>query len=248
MTNTKENNIRAKQISRRNDTFNDVKIGLYNIDAALKYYFDSVIKPVVLTKDDQISVPLKYASPERWKSILKDNFIRDKYNQIMLPAMVYKKNNIARNTDLPMNKISVANPQIFYTVAEKYNIKNRYNSIFAKIAENEKLRDKHVVVMPTFITVSYDIILWTTYLEQMNYLIETLMYHNNDYWGNEYFKFMTSIEDFSIDHTISTGADRIIKSTSTIELKGYILPDIYSKTLPNQVKTTVKKLSVDMSI
>ena len=69
---------RANQISV--DIENDItpiSFGLQDIDEAVFYYFDDVIKPVVVQNGNQISVPTIYGSQERWVSVQRDGFYRD---------------------------------------------------------------------------------------------------------------------------------------------------------------------------
>ena len=71
--------INRGQITRRDDDkVNDIYIGLQNHDEAIAYYFDNVIKPTVVSNGQRIDIPLIYGNPERWKSVQKDGYYRDK--------------------------------------------------------------------------------------------------------------------------------------------------------------------------
>ena len=94
---------RSKQISRRNDNFKDIKVNLYDIDSAIKYYFDNVIKLMVNYNGEEIPVPFKYASPERWTSIQKNNYVTDRNGQIQSPIVVYKRTSIAKDDEIKVN-------------------------------------------------------------------------------------------------------------------------------------------------
>ena len=50
---------RALEMSRKTDKIKDISIGLEDIDYALKYYFENVIKPVVTQDGNLIPVPVK---------------------------------------------------------------------------------------------------------------------------------------------------------------------------------------------
>ena len=61
---------RSKQVRRDNDKIQEKKIGLYEIDETIKYYFDNVVKLQI--KDSSgltAKVPVVYATPENWKSL-----------------------------------------------------------------------------------------------------------------------------------------------------------------------------------
>ena len=40
-----------------------------------------------------------------------------------------------------------------------------------------------VTGMPDFTDITYEFVLWTNFIEQMNPLVETFADHNNTYWG-----------------------------------------------------------------
>ena len=71
-TGTAKTTNRAKIRSRKDDTLGDYSVGFYQIDDAIKYYFDNVIKPTVIEDEELIKVPVLYGSPERWKSMQRD--------------------------------------------------------------------------------------------------------------------------------------------------------------------------------
>ena len=68
---------RGSTRTRKNDKVGDIKIGLYDIDDAIKYYFDEVIRPRVNELDEDIQVPVLYGSPERWVSAQQGQYYRD---------------------------------------------------------------------------------------------------------------------------------------------------------------------------
>src|SRR3990167_9837775 len=52
-------------------------VGLYQIDEALGFFFDEVLKPTVMQGGEVIPVPTVYGSPERWSTMRKQGFFRD---------------------------------------------------------------------------------------------------------------------------------------------------------------------------
>ena len=74
-------------------------------DSAIMYYFNEVIKPTIVDNKDTIKVPVMYASPERWKAILRDGFIRDKKRQIITPVITYRRTSIEKDETLPVDKL-----------------------------------------------------------------------------------------------------------------------------------------------
>ena len=63
---------RGEQTSFRNDTTKPFTLGFKEIDEAIFYYMENVIKPTVQQNGVVQKVPVIYGSPERWKQIQKD--------------------------------------------------------------------------------------------------------------------------------------------------------------------------------
>ena len=60
---------RARQSKVTDGQPKAISVSLMDMDSAIMYYFDNVIKPTVFEDGEQIKVPTMYASPERWHSI-----------------------------------------------------------------------------------------------------------------------------------------------------------------------------------
>ena len=76
---------------QENDRVGDIKIGLYDIDDAIKYYFDEVIRPRVTDFDEDVQVPVLYGSPERWVSAQRGQYYETKKVKIMVPLIMYRR-------------------------------------------------------------------------------------------------------------------------------------------------------------
>ena len=88
---------RDNDIRRDTDTLKELSIGLRDIDFAIKYYFDNVIKPEVVEFGNKVKVPIVYGSPERWKNIQADGYFRDRDGKIQTPLIAYKRTGITKN-------------------------------------------------------------------------------------------------------------------------------------------------------
>ena len=66
---------------RGTDEVKNVSIGLMDIDSAIMYYFNNVIKPMVIENDETIKVPIMYSNPERWNTIQKAGYLVDNKKQ-----------------------------------------------------------------------------------------------------------------------------------------------------------------------
>ena len=246
---SKETN-RGSTRTRKEDRVGDIKIGLYDIDDAIKYYFDEVIRPRVVDFDEDVSVPVLYGSPERWVSAQRGQYYRDQKGKIMVPLIMYRRTSVGKDTTVNFSKIDANNPKLFYTFEKKYSPQNRYDN-FAALQGVVPIRERYSVVVPDYVTIQYEGVIWTDYIEQMNDLIEAINYSQGSYWGDpERFKFRTSIAEFSDATEVPTDGDRIVKTTFNMELHGYIIPDSLNKELamsnPNtQLENTVGQILFD---
>ena len=241
---------RGSTRTRKEDRVGDIKIGLYDIDDAIKYYFDEVIRPRVNDFDEDVSVPVLYGSPERWVSAQRGQYYRDQKGKIMVPLIMYRRTSVGKDTSVNFSKIDANNPKLFYTFEKKYSPQNRYDN-FAALQGVVPIRERYSVVVPDYVTIQYEGVIWTDYIEQMNDLIEAINYSQGSYWGDpERFKFRTSIAEFSDSTEVPTDGDRIVKTTFNMELHGYIIPDSLNKELamsnPNtQLENTVGQILFD---
>ena len=241
---------RGSTRTRKEDRTGDIKIGLYDIDDAIKYYFDEVIRPRVNDFDEDVSVPVLYGSPERWVSAQRGQYYRDQKGKIMVPLIMYRRTSVGKDTTMNFSKIDANNPKLFYTFEKKYSAQNRYDN-FSALQGVIPTRERYSVVVPDYVTIQYEGVIWTDYIEQMNDLIEAINYSQGSYWGDpERFKFRRSIAEFSDSTEVPTDGDRIVKTTFNMELHGYIIPDSLNKELsmtnPNtQLENTVGQILFD---
>jgi len=209
--------------SRTKDDVKNPEVTLLDIDGAIDFYFNNVIKPSVEDNGENVKVPTMYASPERWKSVQKDGFLRDKKDQIITPLIVYKRISVEKDDTLPQDKLDANNPNLFYTFEKKFSQENRYDNFSVQIG-NFPSREYYNVTVPDYVTVSYDFIIWTSYIEQMNKIIERVMYSDGAYWGEpDKMRFRSSVDSITDASEISDG-ERLVRSNFSVTLKGYLLP------------------------
>ena len=140
---------REEQISRRDDTVKNVSITLEDIDTAIKFYFDNVLKPVVKENGRLIKVPTLFGSPERWKSIERDGFWRDEKSKIILPLIMYKRTTTARDDNMPVDKID---RNIFQTFQKQFTPRNRYDN-FSVLTNKKPTFERYKIVIPDYVKV-----------------------------------------------------------------------------------------------
>ena len=218
---------RTKQIRRDNDSIQDLYLGLYDIDEAIKYYFDNVAKLQINDSSGLLTdVPVIYASPENWKSLQKSELKRDSRGKVQLPIMAYKRDTITKDRSLG-NKID-SNKPLYHSFTTGYNKNNRYDRF--SIVNNKLETRKPVevikkIVIPDYVTVTYSCIVYTEFLTQMNTLIENISYSEGTYWGDKNrFLVRTKIDDFPSTIELNIGEDRAVKSEFNITINGHIIP------------------------
>ena len=214
---------RATQI-KRDDTVQDVSVSLMDMDSTIMYYFENVIKPTVIENGETIKVPIMYSSPERWKSIKRDGFMRDKKRQIITPVITYRRTSIERDDMIPQDKLDANNPHLFYTFEKKFSQQNRYDNFTTQVGLLPQ-REYYNVALPDYVTLTYDFIIWTTYIEQMNKIVERINYSDGAYWGDpNKLRFRSRIDSFT-DATEVSDVERLVRTNFTVTLRGYLLPE-----------------------
>ena len=235
---------RGTKISRNSQAVKDdvknISVGIMDMDSSIMYYFNEVIKPEVMVNDEKVKVPCIYASPERWTQVSKQGYLRDKKRQIITPLIVFKRTGMERNEDIPIDKLDANDPKQFYTFQKKYSSVNRYDK-FSVQQQLSPSREYYNVAMPDYVTLSYEFIIWTSYIDQMNKIVEKINYSDGAYWGEPgKMRFRTRIESFSDASEID--GERLIKTTFSVNLYGYILPETFNNYNTTQKYLTPKKI------
>ena len=90
----------------------------------------------------------------------------------------------------------------------------------------EPNREYYNVSMPDYMNLTYEFTIWTSYIEQMNKIVEKINYSDGAYWGEPgKMKFKSSIESFSDASQID--GEKLIQTTFSVNLYGYILPETF---------------------
>ena len=223
---------RAFETSRKNDKIKDINVGLEDIDYAIKYYFDNVIKPTIVLDGQLHAVPTMYASPERWQSVQADGYLRDSNGKLTIPLVIYKRTNVEKNRTIG-NKIDGNNVSLFQLFETRYNSKNVYDN-FTVLTNRKPSRQYYMSVVPDYVTVTYDVVVFTNYVAENNKIIEAIEFASDSYWGDENrWHFRTMLDSLATTTTINTGEDRFAQTSITLRVNGYLIPDSINKKLAN---------------
>ena len=235
---------RGTKLSRNSpgakDDVKNISVGIMDMDSAIMYYFNEVIKPEVEVNEEKVKVPCIYASPERWLTISKQGYLRDKKRQIIVPLIVFKRTGMSRDDNMPVDKLDANDPKLNYSFQKKFTQHNRYDK-FSVLQNISPGREYYNVAMPDYVQLSYEFTIWTSYIEQMNRIVEKINYSDGAYWGEPgKMRFRTRIESFSDASSID--GERLIKTTFSMTLNGYIVPEHYNNVSTTQKYLTPKKI------
>ena len=210
--------------TRTADEVGELSVKLVDIDSAILYYFDNVIQPSVEDNGENIKVPIMYASPERWKAIQRDGFMKDKKRQTITPVIAYRRTSIEKDDSIPQDKLDANNPNMFYTFEKQFSQENRYDNFTLQQGLLPQ-KEYYNVTFPDYVVLNYDFIVWTTYIEQMNKIVEKVIYSDGAYWGDpKKLRFRSRVESFT-DATEVSDVERLVRTNFSVTLRGYLLPD-----------------------
>jgi hypothetical protein len=237
-TNPNEANIinRADRVSFNGDSTKPFSIGIQDIDESIMYYFTNVIKPFVIQNGTRIEVPIIYGSPEKWVSFQKYGYFRDAKGRIMMPIIMFKRDNIEKVRTIA-NKLDANNPHNVSIQGKTYSPKNAYDN-FSVLNNVKPKKQYYAVVVPDYITLTYTCTINTYYMDQLNKIIESIEYASDSYWGDPTrFQFRAMIDSFAIKTELTNNEERTVSSTFSIKMNGYIIPDVLQKDV-----TAMKKI------
>lgn len=120
------------------------------------------------------------------------------------------------------------NLQLFEKGYNKRNVYTRLDAFQQRAEEKEYI----VSVTPDYVTIEYECVVFTHFVEQMDKVLEALNFASRSYWGDtNKFQFYSDIESFDDSITYEVGEDRAIRCNFTIKLNGYLIPDSINKEL-----------------
>ena len=226
---------RAKQISVDKQFQKGVK--LLDIDTTIAEYMIDTVIPDVEEHGQAVNVPLLYGNAERWANAREKGYLRDQRGKIQIPLVMFKRNSIERDTSLAQFKDVNTLPAY-----RKYSQKNRYER-FTLIQGSGPSYEEYRVSVPDYVTVSYEVMIWTSFTEHMNKIVESFQYATDRYWGtDEGYKFRTRIDSFDNQQEVGEGSERVIRTSFTMTVNAYLLPETYDESPTVRKSFTPKKV------
>jgi len=226
---------RAKQIAIQKEVQRGVT--LIDIDTTIADYMANTIIPELVENEKPVKVPLIYGNAERWKGARKDGYLRDQRGRIQIPLVMFKRNSIERNEAMQHFREQLTMP-----IIKQYSNRNRYER-FSLQNGAQPVYEQYSVAIPAYVTVTYEVMIWTSFTEHMNKIVEAFQYATDRYWGSETgFKFRTRIESFDNQQEVGDGTERIIRTTFTMAVNAYLLPEQYANKATTKKSFTAKKV------
>ena len=149
---------------------------------------------------------------------------------------------MSRDDNMPIDKLDANDPKIFYSFQKRYSQQNRFDK-FSVLQNIEPNREYYNVAMPDYVSLTYEFTIWTSYIEQMNSIVENINFSDGAYWGEPgKMRFRTKIESFSDASQVE--GERLIKTTFGMNLNGYILPESFNNEITTQKYLTPKKIII----
>jgi hypothetical protein len=234
---------REEQIKRSDDKFKSLEIRLQDIDEAIFFYFNNVIKPTVIENEQLINVPVKYGDPELWKATQKDGYVRDKKGKIIAPIIMIRRTSIARDTGVPVDK---TDRNLVHQYTKKWsNEHNKYDR-FSLLNNLKPTYEMYNIVMPDYVIITYECIIWTSFITQLNKIVEQMQYAEGDYWGDDKkFKFKSKIDSFDTSAELSIDRGRLVRGNFTLEIQGFLVPEVANDLITTQKEFTKQQIILE---
>jgi len=227
---------RAEQL--KTDVKNHKGVRLYDVDLAIAEHMIDVVVPTVEIKNEKISIPVLYGNAERWKSVQKDGYLRDKQGQVQLPLIMFKRNSIARDDSHPNSM----NRNLFYPAVTKYSKKHKYDR-FSAMTGTQRPVEQYNITIPDYVSITYEVMIWTDFTEHMNKIVEAFQYATDEYWGDKNgFKFRVKIDSFDNTTEVGEGTQRIVRTTFSMVVNAYLLPEKFDNESTTKKSISPKKV------
>ena len=210
-------------------------VKLIDIDTTIAEYMAASIIPEVEENGASVKVPLIYGNAERWEGARKNGYLRDQRGRIQIPLIMFKRNSIQRDDTRQGFKDGARMPAY-----QTYSKLNRYER-FSLQNGVQPVRELYNVAVPDYVTVTYEVMIWTSFTEHMNKIVEAFQYATDRYWGSENgYKFRTRLDSFENQQEVGEGTERVIRTTFTMTVNAYLLPETFNK-VPTIKKEYSKK-------
>lgn len=225
---------RQTQIRRDKDKVKSIGVTLYDIDFAVKSFIEQTMQLSVDDNGETVLVPVLYANSEKWTSIQRNGYLKDKKGKTLVPLVTFRRSSVNMKSEMRRNKVATTN-QLGWVIQPRYSVNSPYDRWSTLYGNSDKASQEYFVTpIPDYVDLTYDFIAWTEYQNQLNFLVEQFVYFTGQSFGERNsLKFATNVDSFTMEDNNTTGQDRVVRSSFQITVHGYLLPRIAG----NQVTT-----------
>jgi len=208
---------RSQAMRRDNDLVKVPRVTLYDIDYAVYYHLTQKIKIQVVDNDTIIQVPVMFSNGEKWSQIRQHGYLRGADKKVLAPIMVIRRTGIVTDDRLAMSDGAA------YKLFPYKKTSMQWDRTAGQYLKKDTV-EYYMVNFPDYVIVSYELIIWTDLQEQMNSIVQSIIPTGFTAWGDTH-TFTTSVEDITHDNVNVPGEDRLIKTTMTLRVDGYLRED-----------------------
>ncbi len=224
-----------------NNFADNYSITLKDVDTAVLNHVKNVMKPRVKEANETLKIPVYYGNEERWKAVRKRGVLRDKNNSLILPLIMLRRTEVSRN-DLSGQSYShdIRRQYVDVVRSSRWSKDNQYDR-FQVQQGVQPVYENITTGMPNYADITYEFVLWTNFIEQMNPLVESFVDQSHTYWGDgTNNKFLCTIDSVSDASEMNQDGERFIKSTFTVTSKAYLLPEYLNSVITNKISNMKK--------
>jgi hypothetical protein len=197
-------------------------VTLEKINEILISHLRDTIIPTVDDNGISRAVPILYGDGERWAHVRKEGHLRDSGSDKLLAPLIMIRRVSAKPGKLnnPNNKY---NYQTWTTGWNKRNVYDKF-AVQNRIIPSQEVRD---IIIPDYMDLEYEVIMWTEKQQQMDTLIEQINVENYEFWGNRNnFKFRVNINDgFQGKSELPPSDNRVVRTQFSMTIAAYLLPE-----------------------
>lgn len=235
---------RALEMRRDNDVFKTPSINIYDIDYAILYHLQNNFALTLIDNGVTIKVPVMYGNGEKWSQIQEHGFLRDASSKQIVPLIVLHRTSMEHDSRISQldvqNNFSNANFPMHVKILPQRTTRPGHDH-FSKVYNADKPEEYYLMAIPSFVSVVYDVIIWTDYIEQMNHIIMQLEPADGQAWG-ETWQFPTRISGYTFETVSSDSEDRIVKCNLTLTVEGILLNEFEGKISTIQKAHSLKRV------
>jgi hypothetical protein len=118
------------------------------------------------------------------------------------------------------------NRHVSYQAIQKYSKSNRYDRFSLLGSKTSPKYEIFNITMPDYVEITYECMVWTNFVQELNTVVEALTFASEEYWGDKKkYKFNTTVTDYNLVNEVSETKERINRLECNFSVQAYLLPD-----------------------